>query len=1184
MEKSDSSGSVPLDLSALTLENDKKILTIDDIDKCALKFVNKLINGDFDLIEFLNSVNSGPFINFNTSKFEDNSPILYGVCEFLNISLSTLIITDGIQSIEETTFGDILIEISKKNCHNETSDEKLHTCVFHRESLITHLLFAMLKTIENLPKSMSNKKRTQLAITALLHDVGKYGCTSFSKYKGDFVTAFPFHGEYGAGILIKLWHNGFAKFFDKKEWEALVRTVSVHMCGYNEIDIETVQAKFKCELLSIENYIVKDNLYWLSFGDKLGTCPDLALEEGVAMDKRKFIESRESFKNNINKTFVIADFMSKNNLCGFLIQVCGMSGSGKSTLIAKISDFLILKEVDPKAIVIIERDIIMANITKKRLCEPQDNTKPSGSEYKRIYKEYKRLKLGDFVNKKMSRMIDDGIRQGKVVIVDSVANYFRANDSICSASVSKCFKVSIDVLRNYLFTEEDGERIGLNLEEQIKIFGDISFLDWLENGIMPSKNGYGRLSSLTTLSTSRRLEDTIEKSSTSKTHPTLCETRESEASKLASMNIHASRSESCKTRVRPHLRYQISWDLGISSLFECLEHVSNNIKIMDVTENDEDKMEINQLINYLFDKGGYDEVKKFFSERAYLCSVPALMKNTEYSDCTFYIKYMEHCRIFNKKFSRQGRGSIFTRLPSGKIICIKNLLQRGIECITGVHIKKGITENENIDIHEDLSYLDETQQNIMKKFIKKESLDGWLSFKNDGSLSGLTLYPRGQEVYGVMLDLIQRSTDPRDVFTKMLVDEAIRRDYPFIPVLSSSGTLTMSEGMLSYNVTAICCGMCGISHDILKNDAKNGMSPEFAFMTYASDRFFANLLSFWDKSPNSCQNEIMCLSFEAIVPNRVCAWNGFHPELAMSYPSSSYRFLGCMYNVGETAGQYRAHFQLESVIYGTGWDQPLSWKVKHTRQIESMINDLSSILHDEMTEDEFIKKHPPYCMENVSTTFDYEGFVLFTNIENSEPIGLTSFEENINNNSDCDVDYEKIKSEEYYKSHKLKEENIEFLLDLPDSASSKIPIVKALKEFYPSLNSSLLQISCSIRNILVESFKCEGVLYDSIPTQKAKDSFKNQDYKIKSKMIVNISPEWKKISFQICKDVFPSLSNKEEDSTELEEVHGFIKRLAMAIEPWNEEYVKNIEDMIDDRSKVIKELFLIIISSQKILL
>lgn len=164
----------------------------------------------------------------------------------------------------------------------------------------------------------------------------------------------------------------------------------------------------------------------------------------------------------------------------------------------------------------------------------------------------------------------------------------------------------------------------------------------------------------------------------------------------------------------------------------------------------EAESDITHLISYLYSLNGHQSVKDFFEEKAYICSCPSLMKKIEFEEKCFYIKYMEHCRIFNYKFYRQDRGSIFIKLSSGKIVCIKNLLQREIEYLTGVHIKHNITENENIKINKDLSYLDEHQQNILKTFIARTPIDGYLSFKNDGSLSGINFYPKNSEIYNVI--------------------------------------------------------------------------------------------------------------------------------------------------------------------------------------------------------------------------------------------------------------------------------------------------------------------------------------------------------------------------------------------------------------------------------------------------
>lgn len=104
-----------------------------------------------------------------------------------------------------------------------------------------------------------------------------------------------------------------------------------------------------------------------------------------------------------------------------------------------------------------------------------------------------------------------------------------------------------------------------------------------------------------------------------------------------------------------------------------------------------------------------------------------------------------------------------------------------------------------------------------------------------------------------------------------------------------------------------------------------------------------------------------------------------------------------MYNVGYKSSQFRFDFQLEKEIKNTGWDEPMCWKINHTIQVEDIINSLSEILQGKLTEEEFITKFPP---ENTSSQiFDYEEFVFFSKMIDSEEIGL------INDEFDYDVDY-----------------------------------------------------------------------------------------------------------------------------------------------------------------------------------
>jgi hypothetical protein len=1105
------------------------IITFKDIHDYSVKFLNKLIDGNFNLAKFINNISS--LVKFDLNKLENKELNLYDVTAFLNIPFNMWIINKGIQSIEELTFGDLLKNICEKDCHNEGE----YKCPFHNESLISHSIFSMLKCLENLPPNMPKKQQNKLIIMSLLHDIGKFTCTCLTEYNEIKVTGFPFHGECGAGILIKLWHNGFSAFFDKKDWETLVRTISIHKCGYNELSTETLQAKFKHTLLRAESDQVKEHLYWLSIGDVDGGCYE-SKEDYL----KKHIPFREEFKQTINKSFDFIKFKRDEGLRGCVIEMAGMSGSGKSYLLDNIVNYLITKDVNPvnpNAILVVERDLIMANIVLKRIGEPECLKKPVGIKYDKVYKEYKRLKLSSTVNKKMSKMISDGIRHGKIIIVDTMANLFQGCDSMYPDSMIDTFKIAIDVLRNDVLTEEDSNRMNITLEKQINIFGDLSLLNWIPKDSLPKKTGMGRLKQLSTISSSQMVEST-------------------------NKNIHS--------KTRPHLRHQLSWTLGHENLHKLLDYVAIGVEYETNNYINESESDITCLISYLYSLNGNAEVKNFFSERAYMCSCPTLMKNTKFENSTFYIKYLEHCRIFNMKFSRQGRGSIFMKLPSEKIVCIKNLLQRGIEYLTGQHIEHDIKENEDINVTGDLSYLDEHQQIILKKFMGDKPIEGYLSFKNDGSLSGINLYPKGSEVYDVMCDLIKKSTDTRDEFSKLLLFESINNNLPFLPVVCSSGTLTMTEIMLPYNITAICCGMCKTDFSILCDQVKNGLTPIKAMIKYGLTHFLDTLNTFWTNSPTMCKQETMCLSFEAIVPNRRSAWDDFHPELAMSYDNSSYRFLGCMYNVGNKSGQYRSHFQLENIIKGTGWDEPMSWKIKHTKQVEAMINGLSEILREELTEDEFITKFPPIS-NNTNQIFDYEGFVFFTQIQDSDSIGL------YNEDLDYDVDYGKIKSEEYYKAHKFKEQNVEFLLSLSKTAEKIMPLVKAVKEFYPLLEDSLVSVSLELRTVLDQIANYDHEIYHLIDKEKSKDSFKKQNFITKSRMIINISKEWKAFAFQKFKITFDSLIDDEDTNL-------FIKRMLMKTEPWNDSTNTIISEMIENKHEIIKELFGVIIRSQGIIM
>lgn len=207
----------------------------------------------------------------------------------------------------------------------------------------------------------------------------------------------------------------------------------------------------------------------------------------------------------------------------------------------------------------------------------------------------------------MNKMISDGLRQGKIVIVDTVASLYDVSNAIYPDSSLQSFKIAVDILRNYLLTQEDADRMNISLKKQIELFGNVNELNWLpEKGI--------RFKKLATISSDFNVENII---------------------------------SNLSYKTRPHLRYQLSWTLGHDNFYKLLNHVALGVEYESDSYINEAESDITHLISYLYSLNGHQSVKDFFGEKSYICSCPSLMKNTEFEEKCFYIKYMEHCRIFN---------------------------------------------------------------------------------------------------------------------------------------------------------------------------------------------------------------------------------------------------------------------------------------------------------------------------------------------------------------------------------------------------------------------------------------------------------------------------------------------------------------------------------------------------------
>jgi len=1039
------------------------------MDAISLNFAKSLYDDTFVLSDYLLQIQD------HITILHHDTNVLKYVCKFLKLSGNYLHIADGIQSIETITFGELLIEIGKENYHNK-DDFK---CKYHEESLLTHSICAMLKCIEIMPLTLPIRYRSQLAICALFHDVGKISCCQHIKKTKGGMTSFAFHGECGSGIMMQLWTSNLESLFTKFEWEIMCRTIAVHMCGYHCKDYTCNDTKYKMELLTFEDSVVKENLYWLCYGDSTGKISKYNEDIKMIMD------NRENFRECMQVPFSYKSFTINRNITGCLIKLCGQSGTGKSSLSKLINKFLLSKDVKPNMIINIERDLIMCNVSQlnmDKMAEPFTE-KPDGAQYKILYRNYKDKNLRADVDSTIMNIIKCNCN--KIVIVDTLMNYHNSAATIYPDECKYMFKININVLRGKLYDIVTCARMENTLGEQLDITGNISLTHWLPKG--------AQYNSITSMSTNSYIRG------------------------------HA---------IQPHMCFQYHWtpgySLGVGNIKRMLQHVIDNINY---------NPDLCEYINNFEDSTVMTE---YFRHNKYLINYPHVFDQTLFRKKCFMIKYLEHNRSYSKQWMRSTRGSIFIDID-GKHVCIKNLLQRGIEYVTNIHVKEGITVNENSG-----GMYDDVQDMIIRKFTNSESLESVISFKNDGSLLGITLYPKSDEKLSYVMEQGLNNCP----ISKVFMEKATK--YGFIPCLSSQGTLTISMQMADYYFTSIAMSLLNMSFDDIQDLIGEGMTVTEFFEDHIADELLRRLDTFW-QSTSVLSERTMCLSFECVCKQRCSAWNTVHTELAVSYDESSFKMLGCTFNVGENVGTYRAHFQLGSLISDAEFMEPLFWKCNHTNTVSDMIATLSNMLQGTVTEEEFYGMYPySNICGNVNRVVDYEGFVIYVK-SGDQKLGIGI--------DDYNIDYGKAKTVEYYKCHKKNTNNINYLMSLPESASKHLPLIRTVKEFYNGLEDRLVVACSNVFLLLQECIAHEHDLYTYqtlLSTQhKMINAFnKMTDVNIQCMIIINTFKNYDKYVHDIFTEQFKIVDDDDK-------IRSLYKKIITTVEPWNgKHYDKVLNDSV----------------------
>lgn len=820
---------------------------------------------------------------------------------------------------------------------------------------------------------------------------------------------FPFHGECGSGIMLQLFVKSI--YFSRTEWENMCRAIGTHMCGYHCKDYTDKNTLYKMDLLCLERKRVTYMLEYLMYGDSLGKISKRLESEKDIIDRKK------QFSKHVSKTFSATEFFKNYKLTGLLIKICGQSGCGKTTFCSHIIKQFLHHGVDAKNIVHIERDLVMCNVVLKILKPDAKPIKfrPMATEYNLLRDYYKTYKLANVVNDAIFKLIKDN--RHKVIILDTVANYY-CIDNLLPSICSSMFRININVIRGKPIDKKTCARMSLSMETQIKLFGDKTILSWLPKDI--------NMHALTSCSTNTEIN--------------------------------------FKEKVQPHLVYQYVWKKDESYNVAIIDEMIEQISKQFTTNYD--------ICEFLNTFQTVPKIFEYFNDQKYIVTKPKSFNNT------ITIKYMDHNKQFDKCWMRLVRGSAFYTilkedLTIDRIICIKQLLPRGIEYLTSYHNLSNIVENEN-----SFGAYDSHQMQIIERLNLNIVTPTSLSFKSDGSLFGLTIIPKSSEIYNLLLSSYNAKMEEEDSVLSIMFE--LCKVYDFMVLPCSQSTLVFGKEMMDYYASALCAyADIKILDDMTIIEAFNkGMNVMLRFLTVF------NTMTDQLKTVNG--DLIKCLSFEAVCNNRQSKWGTCHKELAVNYEKSMLLFLGCTFNIGITPGRFVPHFDLKLIPFACGFSEPAWWAVEKRTEIEAMLTDVELVACNLLNVEEFFSKYPPKNVaKNWNMIMDYEGFVMLTHISKTK------------------YDYGKIKTKMFYACHKIKKEQLAYIMSLPECCENHFPVIKTVKNFYIELEGKCQSYVLGMKNFIDQCIdKTHAVYLEQDKTSKMMQTFVMRSRDVQIRMIM----------------------------------------------------------------------------------
>lgn len=530
-----------------------------------------------------------------------------------------------------------------------------------------------------------------------------------------------------------------------------------------------------------------------------------------------------------------------------------------------------------------------------------------------------------------------------------------------------------------------------------------------------------------------------------------------------------------------------------------------------------------------------------------------------YVNSLVIIKYFESygARFWQNTWAKEMRGSVLFVNPETlevKVLSFK--LPRGAEVITGMIKKSGI---DTQDLRQGkVSILDVEQQDTCERICSGKPIIMDLTSKGDGSLLVINMYS-GDDL-NIVVPIIENFGC---AFTKLWLKQSLElTDGTRVFLPTTQGMFMIGDYMSPYMTTSMLVG------STITNRVELSKYKSHTEAWEVHGKKFIHKLMCLKTFPTLTTSQTFC--FEAICKNR-CGMFGDHPhvELACRYDVDRLLFLGTSLN---DKLLYVPH-----TIYTKGWEklnpfeEPLWWHTTHADQINAMVYSLGKIIMGEITKDDFLKMFPPmnYNYDIKNAIIDPEGFVAMKHLEVSKVNGIISSV------------YSKIKTEPYYRSHKLRIDNLPYLVKLADSAGHLFPAAAkvasickdgAMAERFKIVGTKILELlnfspeGDLMKNLIQKFNDSQSVVASKKMAKSPYQDFEKRPHNVQCKIVLN-RPEFdcKQFLLPIYLDVFPEID------TNIPDLDKMARGLTMLFEPWQKGYEERVR-VLDVSSESIRNL------------